>query len=39
VFETRRILILEARYPSGGGMGRETECSHPEVAQLLRSAD
>jgi ankyrin repeat protein len=39
VIETRRILILEARYPNGGGMGREMECSHAEIAQLLRSAD
>jgi ankyrin repeat protein len=36
VMETRRILIIQARYPSGGGMGREVECSHAEIAQLLR---
>jgi ankyrin repeat protein len=37
--KTRRILILEAKYPNGGGMGREMECSHAEIAQLLRSSD
>jgi ankyrin repeat protein len=37
--EARRILILEARYPNGGGMGREMECSHAEIAQLLRSSE